>query len=127
MVGGTYGIGGGAIIAPLLVTWFGLSVHSVAGAALAGTGVTSLAAVIAYQAIALLDPSTRVAPNWTLGLLFGLGGIAGTYLGALCQGRVPARLIEWMLGLDPRGGGGPLHRRFLRPVLGNWQPVVPGR
>ena len=99
MVGGTYGIGGGAIIAPLLVTWFRLPVHSVAGAALAGTGVTSVAAVISYQAIALLDPTTSIAPNWTLGLLFGLGGMAGMYLGARCQRRVPARAIEWMLSL----------------------------
>lgn len=99
MVGGTYGIGGGAIIAPLLVTWFGLPVHSVAGAALAGTGVTSVAAVVSYQAIALLYPTASIAPNWTLGLLFGLGGMAGMYLGARCQRRVPARAIEWMLGL----------------------------
>ena len=99
MVGGTYGIGGGAIIAPLLVTWFGLPVHSVAGAALGATGVTSLAAVVGYQAIALLDQSTPIAPDWTLGLLFGVGGMAGMSLGARCQRRVPARVIEWVLGL----------------------------
>ncbi len=37
IVGGTYGIGGGAIIAPFFVTVFGLPVHTVAGAALMGT------------------------------------------------------------------------------------------
>jgi uncharacterized membrane protein YfcA len=99
VLGGAYGIGGGAIIAPLLVSWFRLPVHSVAGAALAATGVTSTAAVFAYQAMALLDPSTPTAPDWTLGVLFGLGGMAGMYFGARSQRRVPARVIEWILGL----------------------------
>lgn len=34
IVGGIYGIGGGAIIAPFFVTFFGLPVYTVAGAAL---------------------------------------------------------------------------------------------
>jgi uncharacterized membrane protein YfcA len=99
LVGGAYGIGGGAIIAPLLVSMFRLSVHGVAGAALAATGTTSLVAVAAYQGLALLDPVSAVAPNWTVGLLLGLGGLVGMHLGARCQGRVPDRALEWMLGL----------------------------
>jgi uncharacterized membrane protein YfcA len=99
VVGGTYGIGGGAIIAPFLVAFFRLPVHSVAGAALAGTFVTSVAAVISYQVIAVFDTSMPIAPDWPLGLLFGVGGMAGMYLGARCQRYVPARVIEWMLGL----------------------------
>jgi uncharacterized membrane protein YfcA len=99
LVGGVYGIGGGAIIAPLLVSWFRLPVHRVAGAALAATGMTSLVAGAAYQGMALLDPTMPIAPDWTLGLLFGLGGMVGTSLGARCQKRVPARALEWMLGL----------------------------
>jgi uncharacterized membrane protein YfcA len=99
VLGGAYGIGGGAIVAPLLVSWFRLPVHSVAGAALGATGLTSVAAVGSYQALALLDRGAEVAPDWTLGLLFGLGGMAGMCLGARWQRRVPARAIEWMLGL----------------------------
>ncbi len=99
VVGGMYGIGGGAIIAPLLVSGFGLPVHRVAGAALAATGITSLVAVAAYQGWALVDRSVTVAPDWTLGLLFGLGGMIGMNLGARCQKRVPDRALEWMLGL----------------------------
>lgn len=99
MIGGIYGIGGGAIIAPFLVTFFGLPVHTVAGAALMGTFVTSVAGVAFYQAIAPLYPQTSVAPDWLLGLLFGLGGMVGMYLGARCQKHVPAHLIKWMLCL----------------------------
>ena len=97
IVGGIYGIGGGAIIAPFFVTFFGLPVYTVAGAALMGTFVTSVAGVAFYQAIAPFYPNMSVAPDWFLGILFGLGGMAGMYLGARCQKFVPARAIKWML------------------------------
>ena len=95
--GGIYGIGGGSIIAPFLITFFELPVYTVAGAALMGTFVTSVAGVAFYQGIALYYPNMSVAPDWFLGLLFGVGGMAGMYLGARCQKFVPAKLIKWML------------------------------
>ena len=97
IVGGIYGIGGGAIIAPFFVTFFGLPVYTVAGAALMGTFVTSVAGVAFYQLIAPFYPNVSVAPDWLLGVLFGVGGMAGMYLGARCQKFVPARAIKWML------------------------------
>ena len=97
IVGGVYGIGGGAIVAPFLVTFFGLPVYTVAGAALMGTFVTSVAGVAFYSALAPFYPHLSVAPDWMLGVLFGLGGMAGMYLGARCQKFVPAKAIKWML------------------------------
>lgn len=97
IVGGIYGIGGGAIIAPFFVTFFKLPVYTVAGAALMGTFVTSVAGVAFYQALAPFYPTMSVAPDWLLGVLFGLGGMAGMYLGARCQKYVPAKAIKWML------------------------------
>ncbi|MFZ5799062.1 MAG: sulfite exporter TauE/SafE family protein [Thermodesulfobacteriota bacterium] len=99
IVGGIYGIGGGAIIAPFFVSVFGLPVYTVAGAALMGTFVTSVAGVLFYQAIAPYYPGVSVAPDLFLGLLFGLGGMAGMYLGARCQKHVPARAIKWLLAV----------------------------
>ncbi|MGD9824154.1 sulfite exporter TauE/SafE family protein [Desulfobacter sp.] len=97
IVGGVYGIGGGSIIAPFFVTFFRLPVHTVAGAALMGTFITSVAGVVFYQLIAPFFPGMSVAPDWGLGLLFGLGGMAGMYLGAYCQKYVSANLIKLML------------------------------
>lgn len=97
VVGGIYGIGGGAIIAPFLVTFFGLPIYTVAGASLMGTFVTSVAGVAFYQAMAPFYPTMSIAPDWRLGILFGLGGMAGMYLGARCQKHVPAQAIKWML------------------------------
>jgi uncharacterized membrane protein YfcA len=97
VVGGIYGIGGGSIIAPFLVSFFQMPVYVVAGAALLGTFVTSLAGVAFYEAIAPFYPGRSVAPDWGLGLLFGLGGMIGMYLGARCQKFVPSRAIKGML------------------------------
>ncbi len=97
VVGGIYGIGGGAIIAPFLITFFKLPVYIVAGASLMGTFVTSVAGVLFYQAIALSVPGLSVAPDWLIGILFGIGGMAGMYFGARSQKYASAKYIKWML------------------------------
>jgi uncharacterized membrane protein YfcA len=97
IIGGIYGIGGGAIIAPVLVTFLAIPVHAVAGAALAGTLITSVAGLGFYQLLALHCAGQNVAPDWILGLSFGAGGFLGMYLGARCQRRVPGRAIELLL------------------------------
>ena len=97
IVGGIYGIGGGAIIAPFFVTFFRLPIYTIAGASLMGTFITSVAGVAFYQAIAPFYPNISVAPDWLLGTLFGLGGMAGMYLGARSQKHFPAKTIKWML------------------------------
>jgi uncharacterized membrane protein YfcA len=97
IIGGIYGIGGGSIIAPFFVTFLGLPVYTVAGAALMGTFVTSVAGVVFYQTIGLYYPGMSVAPDWALGILFGAGGMVGMYFGARCQKFFPAQVIKWML------------------------------
>lgn len=97
VVGGIYGIGGGAIIAPFFVSFFHLPVYTVAGAALMGTFVTSVAGVLFYQLISPFYPDMSIAPDWNLGFLLGIGGMVGMYAGARCQKYVPARYIKWML------------------------------
>jgi uncharacterized membrane protein YfcA len=97
IVGGVYGIGGGAIIAPFFVSFFNLPVYTVAGAALMGTFVTSVAGVAFYQLLAPFYPGMSVAPDWLLGFLFGIGGTAGMYCGARVQKFMPARVIKIIL------------------------------
>jgi uncharacterized membrane protein YfcA len=101
IVGGTYGIGGGAIIAPFLVTFFNLPVYTIAGAALLATFVTSIAGVVFYTGVAPFFAYTglAIAPDWTLGALFGLGGSLGIYCGARLQKYLPAKSIKIILTL----------------------------
>lgn len=98
IIGGTYGIGGGAIIAPFCVAVFHLPVYTVAGAALMGTFLTSIAGVFFYSVVP--PPGGMVtAPDWLLGFLFGAGGFVGIYLGARFQKFVPQKFIKLMLGI----------------------------
>ncbi len=98
IIGGTYGIGGGAIIAPFCVAVFHLPVYTVAGAALLGTFITSIAGVVFYSVIPAKGGMVT-SPDWLLGFLFGAGGFVGIYLGARAQKFVPQKFIKLMLGI----------------------------
>ncbi len=99
VVGGAYGIGGGALVAPIFVSFYGLPVHAVAGATLTGTFVTSVIGVLVYQVIDMTPAAAGIAvgPDWLLGLLFGLGGLIGMYWGAKMQKRFPSKWLKLML------------------------------
>jgi hypothetical protein len=98
VIGGTYGIGGGAIIAPFCVAVFHLPVYTVAGAALLGTFLTSIAGVCFYSLVPVKG-GLPFTPDWLLGLLFGAGGLAGMYLGARLQKYVPQKYLKLFLGI----------------------------
>ncbi len=98
VVAGTYGIGGGALMVPLLVSVFGLPIHTVAGAALFGNFVTSAVGVGSYLLLVGIGVADRSAlPDWWLGLSFGVGGLLGTYVGAWMQRWIPARIIAMII------------------------------
>lgn len=98
VVGGIYGIGGGAIIAPFFVAIFKMPVYTIAGAALMGTFITSVAGVIFYQLLDFyMSTQMSIGPDWVLGALFGAGGFCGMYLGARCQKYVPSWVIKLIL------------------------------
>ena len=101
LVGGIYGIGGGAIIAPFVVSVLGLPIYTVAGAALAGTFLTSIVGVGFFYGLSFTAAGSQVAvrPDLLLGALFGIGGFAGTYLGARLQRYLPERIIRGVLGV----------------------------
>ncbi|MDX1775960.1 MAG: sulfite exporter TauE/SafE family protein [Desulfobulbales bacterium] len=98
VIGGIYGIGGGAIIAPFCVTFLRIPVHTVAGAAMFGTFAASIVGVAVYSFVPFYQ-GQPAPPDWLLGLLFGLGGLLGMYLGASCQKYLPERIIQAILAL----------------------------
>ena len=97
IIGGAYGIGGGAIIAPFCVAFFHLPIYSIAGATLMGTFMTSVAGALFFSVL----PATQgisPMPDWPLGILFGIGGFVGMYLGAKTQKYVPQKFIKSFVG-----------------------------
>ena len=96
-VGGIYGIGGGSILAPILIG-SGRRPAEVAPAALASTFVTSVAGVITFMILSIHEHGS-VAPDWPTGIALGVGGLAGAYTGARIQSRLPDVLIRRLVGV----------------------------
>ena len=98
IIGGIYGIGGGAIIAPFLVSVFQLPVYTVAGAALLSTFFTSIVGVLIYTFLAsFYSTPLIIQPDWLLGILFGIGGALGIYTGARFQKYINEKIIKSIL------------------------------
>jgi hypothetical protein len=96
VVGGIYGIGGGSLLAPILIG-VGFSVYEVAPATLAATFLTSILGIATYQVLQL-SQGGAIAPEWVLGAFLGAGGFAGSYCGARLQSRLPERSLRGLLG-----------------------------
>ncbi len=98
IVGGAYGIGGGAIIAPFCVAFFQLPVYTIAGATLMGTLITSVAGAAFFSFLPATNGISPL-PDWPLGILFGIGGFVGMYLGAKTQKFMPQTAIKMIVGV----------------------------
>jgi uncharacterized membrane protein YfcA len=96
VAGGLYGVGGGSMIAPVLVA-LGLSVVAVAPATLLVTFASSIIGLAAF--VVLATPSFDSSPDWALGVSMGVGGLGGSYLGARIQPRVPEHALRVALGV----------------------------
>lgn len=96
-VGGIYGIGGGSILAPILLA-LGYSAYEVAPATLAAPFLTSIGGIVTYQALQVTHGGA-IAPDWALGAFLGAGGFAGSYLGARLQRHLPEGTLRRLLGL----------------------------
>jgi uncharacterized membrane protein YfcA len=96
-VGGIYGIGGGSILAPVLIGT-GRPPREVAPAALASTFVTSVAGVITFLVLSVHHHGS-IAPDWPTGIALGIGGLAGAYTGARIQRHLPDTVIRRVMGV----------------------------
>src|SRR6202034_1672792 len=96
-VGGIYGIGGGSILAPILIGT-GRPAREVAPASLASTFVTSVAGVVTFMILSIHHHGP-VSPDWPTGIALGAGGLAGAYTGARLQQHLPDVLIRRIVGV----------------------------
>jgi uncharacterized membrane protein YfcA len=97
VIGGIYGIGGGSLLAPVLVG-MGFAVAEVAPAALLTTFITSIAGIATFGILGL-QGNGDIAPDWSTGLALGAGGLVGAYLGAALQPRLSESLLRRGLGV----------------------------
>jgi hypothetical protein len=95
LVGGFFsgltGVGGGAIMVPLLTGLLGLNQHRAHG--------TSLAIVVFVGTAGLLGYWITENVNWELAGWLALGGATGAYAGARTMVRIPERSLRLIFGL----------------------------
>ena len=89
---GLFGVGGGTVIVPLLVLWFGFGERLATGTSLAAIVIIALIAVaIQGGAYGNVEVGT--------GLLLSIPAIAGVLAGTALQQRLPQRAISLLFAL----------------------------
>ena len=83
---GLFGVGGGTVIVPLLILWFAFGEREATG--------TSLAAIIAIAALAVIGHGAYGNVHVDTGLLLSIPAVLGVVIGTAAQQRLPERLIS---------------------------------
>jgi uncharacterized membrane protein YfcA len=88
---GMFGVGGGTIIVPLLIFWFGFGERLATGTSLAAIVVIAALAVGLQGALGNVDPLKAA--------VVGVPALAGIVLGTAAQQRLPERAISLMFAV----------------------------
>jgi uncharacterized membrane protein YfcA len=83
---GLFGVGGGTIIVPLLILWFGYEEREATG--------TSLAAIVIIAAFAAATQGVYGNVDPLKGILVGVPAIGGVMVGTALQQRIPRRAVS---------------------------------
>ena len=81
-----FGVGGGTVIVPLLILWFGYQEHEATGTSLAAIAVIATLAVGAHSAYGNVD--------FAKGMLVGIPAVVGVLIGTAFQQRLSGRTIS---------------------------------
>jgi uncharacterized membrane protein YfcA len=85
---GMFGVGGGTVIVPLLILWFGFGERLATGTSLAAIIVIAVLAVALQGAYGNVDPLKA--------LVVAVPALGGVVVGAAVQQRLPERAISLM-------------------------------
>ncbi|HVS99200.1 MAG TPA: sulfite exporter TauE/SafE family protein [Solirubrobacterales bacterium] len=89
---GLFGVGGGTVIVPLLIFWFGFGERSATG--------TSLAAIVIVGSLgALAQGGIYGNVHVVAGVLLAIPAILGVVLGTAIQQRIPQRAVSYLFAL----------------------------
>ena len=85
---GMFGVGGGTVIVPLLILWFGFGERVATGTSLLAIVVIAILAVALQGAYGNVDPLKA--------LVVGVPALGGVVIGTAVQKRLPERAISLM-------------------------------
>jgi uncharacterized membrane protein YfcA len=88
---GLFGVGGGTVIVPLLILWFGYGERLATG--------TSLAAILVIAALAAAGQALYGNVDVLKGVLVGIPAVGGVIVGTALQQRLPERAVSLLFAL----------------------------
>lgn len=88
---GLFGVGGGIVIVPLLVLWFGYGERLATG--------TSLAAIVVIAVLAATAQALYGNVDVLKGVLVGVPAVGGVVAGTALQQRLPERAVSLLFAL----------------------------
>jgi uncharacterized membrane protein YfcA len=98
VVASALGVGGGFMLVPILVTFFGLPLYVLVAATIPFVITLSLTGLISYSVIVPLLGGILAAPDWSFGLFVACGAIFGAWVASKTQKYVPETFLKLMLG-----------------------------
>ena len=88
---GLFGVGGGAIVVPLLVLWLGYAERVATGTSLAAICVIAVAATVTHGLLGNVD--------FAKGVVVGVPAVGGVVAGTALQQRIPTRAIAGLFAV----------------------------
>ncbi len=98
VVASTLGVGGGFMLVPILVSFFGLPMYVLVAATIPFVITLSITGLISYTLTLPLLTGNSAPPDWSFGLFVASGAILGAWIASKTQKFIPEKYLKPMLG-----------------------------
>jgi hypothetical protein len=105
LVASTFGVGGGFLMTPLLVTFFKLPMYVIVAATIPFVMLQSLIGLVAYLVVVPALTGHYDAPEWAFALFVAAPAVLGAWLAAKTQRFVPESYLKLVAGVITGLGG----------------------
>lgn len=105
VISSTFGVGGGFLMTPILVTFFKMPIYVIVAASIPFVIVQSLVGVFAYSVTLPWLTGSSVTPEFGWAFFVASSAVFGAWLAAKTQKYVPERYLKLMLGAITALGG----------------------
>lgn len=99
VVSSALGVGGGFILVPILVSFYGLPLYVMVAATIPFVITLSLTGLLAYTITMPMLTGMSAAPDWSFGLFVATGAIFGAWIASKTQKFIPEKYLKPMLGI----------------------------